>query len=261
MLNLFLKLIPNKIFTMKLFFSLLLFAFSTAKAQTTITKYYDGNWAETIKGKAAFYANFIKDGNYYHCTSYDIRTNNLRGKSTYEDTLMQLPVGLRILYFKDGRLEDSSFYENHQAKYSYHYYPDGQLKMRYYLPDGKKEAVTEGYDESGKRIKNYIFQKEAEFKGGLKAWASYIKKNVSKDLTAKGDEQVTATVQIEFIIDESGYVIAPKIKKSSGYKAVDSDALRVIADSPAWKNAIQFNEPVKAYRVQPFTYILSPQKK
>jgi TonB family protein len=133
--------------------------------------------------------------------------------------------------------------------------------MRYYLPDDKKEAVTEGYDESGKRIKNYIFEKEAEFKGGLKAWVSYIKKNSAKDLTVKADEQVTATVVVEFIIDESGYVIAPKIRKSSGYKSVDNDALHVIADSPTWKNAIQFNQPVKAYRLQPFTYILLPQKK
>jgi hypothetical protein len=42
---------------------------------------------------------------------------------------------------------------------------------------------------------------------------------------------------------------------------VDNDALRVIADSPTWKNAIQFNQPVKAYRLQPFTYILTPEKK
>jgi len=246
---------------MKLFFSLLLFAFSAANAQTKITKYYDGNWIETVKGKAVFYADFIKDGNYYHATSYDIGTNNVRGKSTYEDTLMQLPVGLQLLYFKNGHLEDSSFYQDHQAKYSYHYYPNGQLEMRYYLPDDKKEAVTEGYDESGKRIKNYIFEKEAEFKGGLKAWVSYIKKNSAKDLTVKADEQVTATVVVEFIIDESGYVIAPKIRKSSGYKSVDNDALHVIADSPTWKNAIQLNQPVKAYRLQPFTYILLPQKK
>jgi TonB family protein len=246
---------------MKLFFSLLLFAFSAANAQTKITKYYDGNWIETVKGKAVFYADFIKDGNYYHATSYDIGTNNVRGKSTYGDTLMQLPVGLQLLYFKNGHLEDSSFYQDHQAKYSYHYYPNGQLEMRYYLPDDKKEAVTEGYDESGKRIKNYIFEKEAEFKGGLKAWVSYIKKNSAKDLTVKADEQVTATVVVEFIIDESGYVIAPKIRKSSGYKSVDNDALHVIADSPTWKNAIQFNQPVKAYRLQPFTYILLPQKK
>jgi 5,10-methylene-tetrahydrofolate dehydrogenase/methenyl tetrahydrofolate cyclohydrolase len=87
---------------MKLFFSLLLFAFSAANAQTKITKYYDGNWIETVKGKAVFYADFIKDGNYYHATSYDIGTNNVRGKSTYGDTLISsvfkriLPAGVQL---------------------------------------------------------------------------------------------------------------------------------------------------------------------
>jgi TonB family protein len=246
---------------MKLFFSLLLFAFSAGKAQTRITKYYDANWTETVKGKAAFYADFIKDGNYYHTTSYDMGTNNVRGRSTYKDTLMQLPVGSQVLYFKNGHVQDSSFFQDQHAKYVYHYFPNGQLQMHYYLPDDQKVGVVEGYDESGKRVKNYIFQKEAEFKGGLKAWASYITKNAAKDLTVKGDQQVMAQVVVEFIIDESGQVVAPKIRKSSGYRSVDNDALRVIADSPTWKNAIQFNQPVKAYRVQPFTYILTPEKK
>ena len=80
-------------------------------------------------------------------------------------------------------------------------------------------------------------------------------------MTVKGEKEVTANVQIQFIIDENGYVIMPKIRQSSGYKNVDADALRVISDSPAWKNAIQFNKPVKAFRVQPFSYILLPQKK
>ena len=246
---------------MKLFFIFFLFAFTAAKAQTKITKYYDSKWVETSKDKATFYADFLKDGNYYQCTSYDIGTDNVRGKSTYEDTVMQLPVGLQVLYFKNGHLEDSSSYENHEAKYSYHYYPNNQLEMRYYLPVNKKEAVTEGYGESGQKIKNYIFMKDAEFKGGMKAWTSYIQKNAAKDLTVKVGEPVTATVQIEFIIDENGYVISPKIKKSSGYKIVDNDALRVIADCPAWKGAILLNQPVKAYRLQPFIYTLSPQKK
>lgn len=246
---------------MKLFFSLLLLASTTVRCQTKITKYYNNDWEETSKENATFYSDFIKDGNYYHCTSYDIHTNMVHGKSTYEDTIMISPVGLQLIYFKNGHLEDSAFFQDHKVIYSYHYYPNNQLESRYYLPDNKKDPVTEGYDEEGKKIKNYVFEKEAEFKGGSKAWISYIKKNVSKDLTTKGDEQVTASVEVEFIIDESGYVIGSKIKKSSGYKNVDSDALRVIDDSPHWKNAIQFNKPVKAYRLQSISYILPAQKK
>jgi TonB family protein len=236
--------------------------FSNIAAQTKVTKYYDANWVETPREKAAFYADFIKDGAYYNCTSYWINTKTVRGKSTYPDTLMQFPVGLQVLYFKNGNVEDSSFFESKELKYSYYYYPNKQLAAHYYLPENKKEGKSEGYDESGKRIKNYIFQKEAEYKGGQKAWVAYINKNAPKDLTVKGiTGEVTVKVSVEFIIDESGYVISPKIFKSSGYKNVDNEALQIIANSPAWYNAIQYNKPVKAYRVQPLTFVLTSGKK
>ena len=65
---------------------------------------------------------------------------------------------------------------------------------------------------------------------------------------------------MQFVIDENGDVIRPKIIKSSGFKNVDNDALRVIADSPKWTNCVQYNKPVKSVRVQPISYILQPEK-
>jgi hypothetical protein len=56
---------------MKVFFiCLLILPISALKAQNKITKYYDANWVETSKEKAVFYADFLKDGHYYLCTSY-----------------------------------------------------------------------------------------------------------------------------------------------------------------------------------------------
>lgn len=247
---------------MKLFFCFLLsIVLTNVHAQTKITKYYDANWIETSKEKAAFYADFIKDGSNYHCTSYWVNTHTVRGISTYTDTVMEIPVGLQVLYFKNGHVEDSSFYEDKALKYSFIYYPSNQLMAHYAISDNKKDVTSEGYDETGKPIRHYIFQKEAEFKGGQKAWIAYIRKNSSKDLTAKGDSAVTVSVQIEFIIDENGDITKPKVYKSSGYKDVDTDALQVIASGPSWINVIQFNKPVKAFRIQPIIYMLQARKK
>lgn len=245
----------------KVFFSLLSISFLSANAQVKITKYYTEGWMETSKDKAAYSADFIKEGANYSCTSYWINTQKVNGRSVYPDTVMQSPIGLQLLYFKNGHLQDSSFFENNEIKYSYHYYPNGQLAMHYFLPENKKEGIVEGYDESGRKIKNYIFQREAEFKGGQKGWISYITKNVTKDFAAKGKDAVTVTVKVEFIINKDGDVVTPKIMESSGYKNIDQDGLQVIANSPAWKNAVQYNQPVNAYRVQPITYMLQPQKK
>ena len=211
--------------------------------------------------KAVYYADFIKEGNVYKTNSYWIAGNVLRGRSTFPDTVMEKPVGLQVLYARNGQVEDSAFYEDGKTEYLFHYYPNRQLAMHYFLPANAKEPIIEGYDEDGKKIKNYIFEKEAEFKGGSKAWQSYIAKSVTRDFGIKGDGALTATVQIQFIVDADGNVTAAKVLQSSGYKEIDKDALRVIKESPSWSGAIQFNKPVKAYRVQPFTYSLTDKKK
>jgi len=77
----------------------------------------------------------------------------------------------------------------------------------------------------------------------------------------KGGSTVTARVEVQFIVDENGDILKPKIIKSSGYKNVDNDALRVIANSPQLNYGIMYNKPVKSYRMQPISYILTPEKK
>ena len=230
-------------------------------AAQKVVKYYDADWIPTTHDKAFFYAEFIKEGNVYKCISYWMAGNRLRGRSNFADTIMENPIGTQLLYFKNGHIEDSILYSDGKTKYLFHYHPNNTLAVHYYLPDNGKEAISEGYDEDGKKIKNFIFSKDAEFKGGQKAWQSYLSKNASKDLTVKGDGTITASVQIQFTIDEDGNVTKTKIFKSSGYKEIDRDALRVISESPVWNNAIQFNKPVKAMRIQPITYTLNDKKK
>jgi protein TonB len=243
------------------FFILLIIDSFYLNAQSKVTKYYDANWMEVSKDKAVFYADFIKEGNNYNCTSYWINTTTVRGKSTFPNTVMQFPIGIQVLYFKNGHIEDSSLFENKEIKYSYHHYSNNQLAVHYYVPDNKNEGIAEGYDEAGNKIKHYIFQKEADFKGGPKAWVAYINKNATLDLPVKGDSTITAKVQVEFIVDENGDVLKPKILKSSGYKSVDNDALRLIANSPQWNYGILYNKPIKSYKIQPISYILKPEKK
>ena len=109
----------------------------------------------------------------------------MRGKSTYPDTVLDSPIGAQMLYYKNGHIEDSVFFVNKHTEYSYHYYPNTKLAAHYYLPGDKTVGVVEGYDESGTKIKNYIFLKEAEFKGGQKSWESYINKSATKGFIGK----------------------------------------------------------------------------
>ena len=83
-----------------LFFCLLTVAFSTITAQTTLLKYYSSNGIETTKDKAVFYADFLKDGVNYKCTSYWINTNTVRGKSTFADNTTLHPMDCRFYILK-----------------------------------------------------------------------------------------------------------------------------------------------------------------
>jgi hypothetical protein len=233
-----------------------------ANAQQSITKYYDADWMASTKDKATYYAEFVKQDTAYKCQSYWMGSDILRAKSTFADTTFAKAIGIQLRYYKNGNVEDSTLYDdNGQIAYTYHYHPNKQLAI-YFVPDGKPGATTEAYDESGKKIKNYVYMKEAEFKGGEKAWHSYLLKNITKDFQhTKDNTELTVKVHVQFIVDENGYVTKPTILKSSGLNFVDRDAQRVILSSPVWKNAVLMNKPVKAYRVQPFTYILTPSKK
>jgi TonB family protein len=249
---------------MKIFFSILLSGIIlNAGAQEKITKYYDANWEPASRDNATYHADFTKDGSLYQCISHILKTNRITGKSTYKDTnFLSAPIGLQVLYYDNGSISDSSFFVDGGIKYSYHYYPNKQLAVYYYVPVGKTEGVAEGFDEDGSRLKNYIFMKEAEFKGGSNAWQEYLIKSFKKlDININNKNDTTLKMVVQFIVDKDGYVTRPKVKESSGFKAFDNAVLGVISDSPKWNNAIQYNRPVNAYQLQPITYIVPAQKK
>ena len=240
---------------MKTLLTIILALFNFHADSQTVTKYYDDRWREVPADKAVYYATFIKDGSIYQCTTYWKDNNALRGTATYSDTILSSPDGTLVTYDRKGRLEDSIFYSEGKIDFSYRYYPNGQLALHYHLPYNKTEGVTEAFDENGKKIKDFITQKEAEFKGGEEAWQAYLKKNTDKDLAVKRDKNgTTPAVEVAFTIDEEGQVTNLKISRSSGFKNVDKDALRVISDSPKWNPAISYNKAVKAYKVQTVTY-------
>lgn len=220
-----------------------------------VTKYYDNNRNEVPADKAVYYTTFIKDGNVYQGTTYWKDNNAVKGKATYADTTLSSPDGTQVTYDRKGNLEDSIVYEEGAIDFSYHYYPNGQVAVHSHMPFGKKEPEIEYFDENGKRIKDMIISREAEFKGGEDAWQAYLKKSTDKDLAGRKDKNgVVPGVEIEFTIDEQGQVTNPKITRSSGFKNVDKDALRVISDSPKWNPAVSYNQPVKAHKVQTVNY-------
>ena len=230
--------------------------------QTKVVRYFDKSWEPTESQKSMYTAEFIKDGENYTCIFYWTGTSTVAGKGTYLDTTVAKPIGLLTGYFRNGAIEDSNYYDkNGSLLYQFHYYKNGKLEVHYQSSGDDKQPIIEAFDENGKKIKNYIFSKEAQFRGGDAAWKKFIAKTVNNDLRIPGKEGLSVTVKILFAINEMGNTSSIKVIESSGVKQVDADAARVILSSPAWDNAIYLNKPVKAYRIQPITYVLSTTRR
>lgn len=227
-----------------------------ASAQTTL-KYYDSDWMETSREKATYVSAFTKVETGYQCISYWKRSNKKKEESFYADTSMTKPNGLQKVYHKNGKLEDSlRFNAEGKLLEGYHFFANGKMECHYVSAANGEGKVLAAYDESGAKIKNYVYVQPVEPKGGVKKWQNYLQTNASRELDTGTETAKTVKVLVRFVVDEEGYVVKSKVIESSGFKSVDQDALRLIQGSPQWKPAIYKNKPFRYPVNLPITYEL-----
>ena len=245
-----------------LFLVIFIFVFtSSCIAQNgTLTKYFDSLWRPVTNESAHYVTHFIKsEGGNYQCLSYWAKTNQLYKKSFFLDTSFSKPVGLSVAYHLNGSIQDSVFFnKEHIIVDAWHYYANGQLICHYVYKKGSTNE-TEGFDEGGKKIENFIYGREAEFPGGNEAWMEYLSSNIKDKLFAKnGAPEGKYRVIVAFAIDLDGRPVDISAETSNGY-GMEEEVIRVIKKSPKWSYAIQYNKPVKAYRRQPLTFLIEKQ--
>lgn len=78
----------------------------------------------------------------------------------------------------------------------------------------------------------------ASFPGGLAAWASYLQRNLDKNLVKRnGGPPGKYTVIIKFLVDDDGTISNIRAINDPGYGA-KVEAIRMIAKGPNWKPAL-----------------------
>ncbi len=170
---------------------------------------------------------------------------------------------------------DSNLNELQGAYLEYH--PNGLLRVRgqyrknqkvddwYYYNDTSKHILTETYKEdilvktelpdTVKKLTDtvtYKDEREANLKGGTKAWITYIQKNLNADVAQQS--KTGGQVRVLFRINTAGNPVDIYLKKSVEF-VLDEEALRVIRNSPKWIPAFQNGKALNAYRIQPVTFI------
>ena len=112
------------------------------------------------------------------------------------------------------------------------------------------------YDSNGKiQQSKCVFESEATFKNGEKDWLKYLQKGLGKHLSRNPELQtLDGTLVILFIVDTDGSITNARVEFTNQPK-LNKIALALMNESPKWNNAFQFNQPVKAYRLQPLTFV------
>jgi periplasmic protein TonB len=97
---------------------------------------------------------------------------------------------------------------------------------------------------------------EATFPGGVAGWRKYLEGNLSPDVAGnnKAKTGIYKTV-VQFVVDVDGTISDIKPLTSFGY-GFENEVKRVIKKGPKWIPAMQNGRVVKAYRIQPITFVV-----
>jgi len=92
--------------------------------------------------------------------------------------------------------------------------------------------------------------KEPEFPGGLDSLQSFIACNLQPPIC---DYKCSGTVLVEFLVEEDGSVILPRVVISL-CPEYDKEALRVIGSMPKWIPALRHGKPARTFYYVPVTF-------
>lgn len=96
----------------------------------------------------------------------------------------------------------------------------------------------------------------ASFPGGLAAWASYLQRNLDKNLVKRnGGPPGKYTVKINFLVDDDGTISNVRAANDPGYGA-KAEALRMIAKGPNWKPALVKGRQVQSQHKISITFLV-----
>ena len=176
---------------------------------------------------------------------------------TYKDTAMSILDGRYLEYFSSGYLRVYGKYsENLRTGQWYTYNETGENVLIEEYQDGTLLRSVDPRTRNKAEYLSFPDEKDAEFRGGPKAWKKYLVKKLTEskaaDQSLKGGQ-----VMVSFKIDINGSISEAFVSKSVEF-VLDEEAVTVIRNSPPWEPAFQNGKNVYAYRKQPLMFVKDP---
>ncbi len=102
-------------------------------------------------------------------------------------------------------------------------------------------------------------QIESEFKGGMKSWIDFIRKNLNPEVPKNnGAPAGRYVVEVSFVVDAQGLVSDIKAETDPGYGTAN-EATRVFKLSPKWLPGYQNGIAVKSRKRQKITFVVEEE--
>jgi hypothetical protein len=98
---------------------------------------------------------------------------------------------------------------------------------------------------------------EASYPGGNDTWTKYLEKNLNSNVPNKNKAPIGKyRVIVRFIVDKDGSVSNVQPETNFGF-GMEDEVGRVVERSGKWTAATRDGQPLRAYRRQPITFLLT----
>lgn len=160
-------------------------------------------------------------------------------------------------YDEKGNISHKKTVDSLADTYQMIYYDETQRMTQQVDFKGDKGVIIT-YGENG-ITKEALFtrvEQEAEFPGGLDGWRVYLQKNLDPQVPVymKAPAGIYK-VKVQFIVNQDGSITDIKTLTNHGY-GMEKEVMRIMKKSPLWIPAVQYGRKVKAYRIQPITFVV-----
>ncbi|HEX8460692.1 MAG TPA: hypothetical protein VF623_04660 [Segetibacter sp.] len=233
---------------------------SSFSQNDTIVKYYGKAGKEAPKDSAISFVKFYRQSGMWHGMEYDIKKNTLKSEGDYSEANTAAAVGGVNYFNPDGKLYYTIEYADGKPIERTYFYKSGN-KMSYTMYGENGRQISKAWDDNGKELKNFVMERDPQFKGGEDGWKKYLDKNLNATIpTALGLPVGNYEVQLQFVVAKDGIPANVKVVSAPAKcKACATEALRIMKESPAWESAILNNSPIDFEATKTITF--EPVKK
>ena len=227
----------------------LVVSFKTKAQQKIDTVFFDKAWQKTSRKHAAYYRIVEKqnEGDYLVRNFHSNGKPQMIARSIRKDSIIF--NGICTTYNESGYRESIVNYVNGKAVGSWTEFIDNEVDSNIierisensckYIRFSKRDSIR----FKGQRI---VVETMPEFPGGNTAMMNFLKKNIKYPVEERylGKQ---GKCYIKFVLDTLGKVEEATVLRTSGYSALDSEAVRVVYLMPKWSPGKQNDIPVRVY--------------